>query len=49
MAKYERLEALIARNKQLAKELAELRKRAAEIEAEMKKNDDEIKSSLGNN
>ena len=49
MAKYEKLEKLIARNKKLAQELAELRKKAAEIEAEMKKNDEEIKSSLGNN
>ena len=49
MAKYEKLEKLIARNKKLAIELAELRKKAAAIEAEMKKNDEEIKSSLGNN
>lgn len=49
MAKYEKLEKLIARNKKLAIELADLRKKAAAIEAEMKKNDEEIKSSLGNN
>ena len=46
MTKFDTLEVLVAKNKELAKELAELRKRAAEIEAEIAKNTEEIKNSL---